>query len=102
MSYLVLIDENGRPILATESDRGPDDFPIVATYNRDQVFLRGHVGSLEGVDGFRPDDIGAVYVRTDAWRISTRTVDLPRPNRRRKARIFDFAAFKAARAGGAA
>lgn len=86
---MVLLAAGGIPLAIFETDR--TEFPVVATWARDRVFLLRHQGDLtahgmpEGVEG-------AVYVEADPWRINMRSIDRPtsRAPRRRSARILPF------------
>lgn len=91
---VLLVSHTGAALTYFETDR--TEFPPLATYNRDRIFSLAFTGDLTTVaesDFEFPGGIeGAIYAETDCWRISTKTIDAPRPRRRRRrsAQIFNF------------
>lgn len=90
---VVLISTGGAVVTHFETDR--EEFPLIATHDRDRIFKLIYQGDLTKLrDMEMPHGItvnGAMYHEIEAWRISGRTLDKPRPRKRRKtAKIYQF------------
>jgi hypothetical protein len=91
LQFVILVDTTGRPVTIFETDRS--EFPAVATHDRDRIFHLDFVGDLGSLAGFPTSVDGAVYIEVEAWRISCRSINMPKPVRRRKtAKILPFRA----------
>jgi hypothetical protein len=86
LRMVVLFSFEGNPVTSFTTDR--DTFPDIATHDRDRVFrliYQGDITSMTDIDPSAGTVIqGAVYQEAEAWRISTRTIDKPRPVKRRR------------------
>ncbi|WP_107719228.1 MULTISPECIES: hypothetical protein [unclassified Novosphingobium] len=91
---VVLVSSQGAIVTHFATDR--DHFPPVATHDRDRVCTLAFQGELTGLPGLEwPSCIavqGAIYREADIWRISGRTIDVPKPAKRRRktAQILPF------------
>jgi hypothetical protein len=91
---VVLISASGDILTHFTTDR--DEFPAIATHDRDRIFeliFQGDLAALPNLD--MPNGIvikGAMYREVAAWRISHRTIDKPRPAKRHRktAQILPF------------
>ena len=89
-----LIAKAGNILTHFATDR--EEFPAIATYERDRIFklmFRGDLATLRDIG--LPSGIvieGAMYHEIDAWRVSSRSINKPRPRKRprRTAKIFHF------------
>jgi hypothetical protein len=94
LRVVVLISTGGQIVTHFGTDR--EEFPLIATHDRDRIFKLIHKGELTKLRGMEmPHGItihGAVYHEIEAWRISGRTIDKPRPSKRRRksAKIYQF------------
>jgi hypothetical protein len=94
MRIVVLVSSQGAIVTHFATYR--DHFPPVATHDRDRVFTLAFQGELTGLPGLEwPSCIavqGAIYREADIWRISGRTIDVPKPAKRRRksAQILPF------------
>lgn len=83
-NVVILVEASGKALAILDTDRS--EFPGIATWSRDRIFLRAASGDL-GKFG-APGWVGAIYVETKPWRISMATLDKPTcQNRRRKSAV---------------
>lgn len=92
---VLLVNAAGDVLVHFDSDR--DFYPEIATFDRDRIFKLHYVGGfIPDGDGWASspssDYRGAVYIEADAWHISTKTVDKPKPRKRprKTAKILPF------------
>jgi hypothetical protein len=84
---VLILAAEGNILSHFETDR--QSFPEVATVERDRICRLIYVGGLSEVTaGFAEspssDIRGAVYQVSECWRIGTKTLDEPRPSRRKR------------------
>ena len=80
---VILVSSEGKTLAERDTDR--TEFPTVATWSRDRIFLLSFQGRFRDLRADWPNDAeGAIYVEYEPWRISMKSLDEPRPARRRR------------------
>lgn len=86
-----LVNAKGVLIFTFDSDR--TQFPRVATWERDRIFMLEHDGA---VPTDHPDQRYVVYCEVEPWRVSLRTLDAPKPQKpRRRLSLSNIIPFRA-------